>query len=131
LATASATPAGTFASGTRAPLLNLCLLDEVAVFHYALGTNRILAHLNAAASGETRVAIERSALVTWPAFPPGLVLQAAAPPAIGFTPAVTVSWPTFPAGYRLQSATALSADLSWRTETSNIGRRFQNPCGTR
>lgn len=55
------------------------LLDEVVIYNHALSPNRILAHLNGASVGTVGVAIERSAFITWPAFPPGLMLQVADP----------------------------------------------------
>lgn len=53
-------------------------IDEVAIYDYALPPELIRAHFRAAFPPETpELTIERAALVSWPAFPPGFILQCA------------------------------------------------------
>lgn len=55
------------------------LIDEVAVYDYALPPERIAVHYNAAIpAAPPELAIQKAVLLTWPAFPPGYRLQASA-----------------------------------------------------
>jgi hypothetical protein len=53
------------------------LIDEVAIYDYALSVGQIRAHMHAVQAGPPQATIQRAVKVSWPSFPPGYVLQSA------------------------------------------------------
>lgn len=68
---------GATRTGTEGSFNFKGLIDEVAIYDYALTVAQIRSHFRAVQAGAPEATIQRAVKVSWPSFPPGYVLQSA------------------------------------------------------
>jgi hypothetical protein len=68
---------GATRSGTVSSFNFKGLIDEVAIYDYALSAAQVRAHFKAIQTAPPSLAIQPAVIISWPSFPPGYVLQSA------------------------------------------------------
>jgi hypothetical protein len=96
---------GATRSGTVSSFNFKGLIDEVAIYDYALSAAQVRAHFKAIQTAPPSLTIQPAVIISWPSFPPGYVLQSAnniAGPYLNYTNTV------YPEGNLLKAAVPLN-----------------------